>query len=284
MIEFERTVEVAVSAQALWDWHAAAGAFERLMPPWQRLQVEALPEGLRTGDGPVFSLRLGPFKRTWEAHHEWVEWPEVFIDVQRSGPFRHWRHEHRIQSLGESRSRLVDKVICSLPASLEGIPWVRRMATRELERLFSFRHQRMLQDIGRGTASQPGQGQTLLVTGSTGLIGQRLVPYLKNRGYQVRGLTRSPSEDNEFKWDPARGEMDPAALDQVDVVIHLAGENIAGGRWTERRKRRILQSRIDGTRTLVQAMHHPGRVLWLAPLASVPDAWATSASNGSLKH
>ncbi|HSH09574.1 MAG TPA: TIGR01777 family oxidoreductase [Oceanipulchritudo sp.] len=101
----------------------------------------------------------------------------------------------------------------------------------------------------------PGQRpQRVLVTGSSGFIGRRLVPFLENRGYEVRGLTRGPVGPGLFNWNPAKGIMDAAALDGVDAVIHLAGENIAAGRWTAARKRRILASRVDGTRTLVEAM------------------------------
>jgi uncharacterized protein (TIGR01777 family) len=86
------------------------------------------------------------------------------------------------------------------------------------------------------------------------LIGRRLVPYLKTLGYAVRGLTRGASRGDLFHWDPAAGRIDPKALDGVDAVIHLAGENIAGGRWTRERRRRILESRRQGTRTLVDGM------------------------------
>jgi len=104
----------------------------------------------------------------------------------------------------------------------------------------------------------------VLVTGSTGFIGRRLVPFLKARGYEVRGLTRGAAGPDQYQWNPAEQWMDPAALEGVSAVIHLAGENIAAGRWTKARKRRILASRVDGTRTLVEAMgkvHRPPEVL-----------------------
>ena len=112
----------------------------------------------------------------------------------------------------------------------------------------------MLNDLNRFPNGLPGRGRVVLVTGSTGLIGRRLVPYLRTLGYSVRGLSRHPVGKDMFRWDPSTGHIDPQALEGVDAVIHLAGENIAGGRWTESRKGRILQSRIDGTRTIVEAM------------------------------
>ena len=57
----------------------------------------------------------------------------------------------------------------------------------------------------------------------------------------------------EYRWDPAAGDVEPAALDGTDAVVHLAGETVAG-RWTADKKERILRSRVDGTRTLSEAL------------------------------
>ena len=253
-MQFERSIDVPVPVRSLWDWHAAPGAFERLMPPWRRLGPVHLPDGLSESDAPVFKIRMGPFARTWRARHEEVQCPGHFVDRQEAGPFRFWRHEHRFEALSETRSRLTDCVHYSLPMGLERFRWARLWAERELVRLFAFRHARMLADMERGVANLPGAGRIVLVTGSSGLVGQRLLPYLRTRGYMIRGLTRQPRQPHEYTWNPATGEVDPGALEGVDAVIHLAGENIASGRWTRARKSRILDSRVQGTRTLVEAM------------------------------
>ena len=66
-------------------------------------------------------------------------------------------------------------------------------------------------------------------------------------------LTRSERRGpGEFHWDPTAGEIDPAAFDGVDAVVHLAGETVAG-RWTDAKKRRIRDSRVLGTRLLAEA-------------------------------
>ena len=102
--------------------------------------------------------------------------------------------------------------------------------------------------------TSPEENPVVLVTGSSGFVGQRLVPYLESKGYVVRGLSRNPDSGGVFWWDPAAHSMDSKALEGVQGVIHLAGEGIAAGRWTEGRKKRILDSRVDTTRTLVQHM------------------------------
>lgn len=100
----------------------------------------------------------------------------------------------------------------------------------------------------------PGPG-TILVSGATGLIGRALVERLRAHGHTVRRLVR-PSSDplaDDRSWDPARGRLDPSALDGVTAVVHLAGEPVAH-RWTAARKAAIRDSRVQGTTLLARAI------------------------------
>lgn len=91
----------------------------------------------------------------------------------------------------------------------------------------------------------------ILVTGASGLVGAALVPALVAAGHRVTRLVRvQPRGSDEFRWDPDSGLLDPAALADCEAVIHLAGAGIAAGRWTRRRKARIRESRVAGTRLL----------------------------------
>ena len=92
----------------------------------------------------------------------------------------------------------------------------------------------------------------VLVTGSRGLIGSALVPELESAGHSVTRLVRGKPGRNEIRWDP-EGQLDPATLAGFDAVVHLAGESIAG-RWSDSKKQRISDSRIQGTHTLVNAL------------------------------
>lgn len=95
----------------------------------------------------------------------------------------------------------------------------------------------------------------ILVVGASGLVGTALVPRLISEGHEVLRLTRStPRDAQDISWNPERGELPPARLEGVDAVIHLAGENIAGARWTDAVKARIRSSRVNGTRLLSETL------------------------------
>ena len=94
--------------------------------------------------------------------------------------------------------------------------------------------------------------QTVAVTGASGLIGTALTAALEGRGDRVIPVGRRPPVGG-VAWDPVARRIDEAALEGVDAVIHLAGESI-DGRWTSSKKRRILDSRVEGTEVLVGAL------------------------------
>jgi uncharacterized protein (TIGR01777 family) len=101
-----------------------------------------------------------------------------------------------------------------------------------------------------------GSTMKILVTGSSGLVGSRLVLALQESGHDVVRLVRDKSQvaPGSAYWDPAGGHVDPAAIGDCDAAVNLAGESIAAGRWTERRKQAILDSRVESTRTIARAL------------------------------
>src|SRR6478752_1131586 len=95
----------------------------------------------------------------------------------------------------------------------------------------------------------------VLVSGATGLVGSELVPALTRQGHDVYRLTRSkPHEANDIVWDPDRHQLPKARLEETEVVVHLAGENIAAKRWNARFKEQLLRSRVEGTKLLCETI------------------------------
>lgn len=91
------------------------------------------------------------------------------------------------------------------------------------------------------------------ISGASGLVGGALRKRLEAEGVEVVAMVRSRDRDGIY-WSAERGELDEGALASVDAVVHLAGESLAAGRWTEAQKRRILESRVQGTGLIAGAL------------------------------
>lgn len=95
----------------------------------------------------------------------------------------------------------------------------------------------------------------ILLSGASGFIGSKVSTFLQQKGHEVIKLVRTPTQaPNEAFWDPQKAYIDPTALENLDAVINLAGENISDGRWTAEKKERILTSRISTTLLLAYSI------------------------------
>ena len=114
--------------------------------------------------------------------------------------------------------------------------------------------------------------RTILVTGASGLVGARLCSHLEGAGYNILRAVRRPARsDRELTWIPERGEVDQSKLVSVYGVVHLAGANIAGQRWSEHYKQEILESRVKGTQLISNA---------IASLPDVPRVFVCASAIG----
>lgn len=111
------------------------------------------------------------------------------------------------------------------------------------------------------------------ITGSTGLIGEALIASLAADGHQVQRVTRDPARagGDDVLWDVRADSIEADKLEGVDVVVHLAGEPIGAARWTEDTKRRIRDSRVQGTGLLART---------LAGLDQPPGVFLSSSAVG----
>ena len=95
----------------------------------------------------------------------------------------------------------------------------------------------------------------ILISGSHGLVGTALIKSLEPEGHEIFRLVRhAPGSRSEIEWSPDRYSIALARLEGFDAVIHLAGESIAEGRWSDEKKKRIRESRVKGTKLLGDAL------------------------------
>jgi uncharacterized protein (TIGR01777 family) len=108
-----------------------------------------------------------------------------------------------------------------------------------------------------------------LVTGSSGLVGSALVEFLFKKGYSIQCLRRNTGKEHTHFWVTQSPGLDDEC--KYKAVIHLAGENVANGRWTSTKKKRILNSRVEGTRQLVD---------YISQLTTMPEVFLCASAVG----
>lgn len=242
-MSIEHSSVLASPIHEVWDWHGRPGAFTRLAPPWQPATLLKESESLADGNAV---LRL-PGGLTWVSKHDPTLYdpPHRFVDVIAKGPLSslpvaallRWRHSHEFAEKGTSHTRLTDRVTTPI-------------GSKALRPMFRYRHQQLADDLAshRWAAAHTPQPITIAVTGSTGLVGAALCAFLTTGGHTVIRLVRRPSSgEHEREWDPMNPH--PALLEGTDAIVHLAGESIAG-RFTEKHKKAIRDSRVEPTRLL----------------------------------
>jgi hypothetical protein len=251
---FIKRTRLSTSAERAFQWHVRPGALERLTPPWTRLQVAERHGGIEDGGRVVLKMPIGPLWIRWNAmHFDYVE-NRQFRDRQVEGPFALWDHTHLFEPVSPDECDLEDRIEYAPPlgafGSVVGGPFIRPM----LERMFAYRHRITARDLavhGR----YDGRRLHFLISGASGLVGAQLCAFLSTAGHTVTAIMRRKPRTGErgVWWNPGSGQLDTHGLEPVDVVVHLAGESIAG-RWTTATKARIRDSRGAATRRLCESL------------------------------
>ncbi len=224
---FETTFE-GVKEEELYLWHLRPGAFNRLNPPWNPARLLSAHPGVF--DGAKVSLKVMGI--TWLLKHHDVIENIQFCDSQVKGPFFSYSHTHKFLSGG----RLKDEIRFNALGS--------SFIEKELRRVFKFRHEALRRDLAQHKNSRKLK---FLITGASGLVGSNLSSFLTSGGHEVDKLLRPKEWDGETRLDKDLGKY--------DCIVHLAGENIADGRWTKNKKEKILNSRVKSTELLAKSIH-----------------------------
>ncbi|OBH28568.1 TIGR01777 family protein [Mycobacterium sp. E342] len=243
-LEYSSVVDAPIAD--VFAWHTRPGAFTRLSPPWQPMRLVTEATSLRDGRA---TLAL-PGGLRWVAVHQpdGYDPPRRFVDaIGGDGlaalPARtavRWRHTHDFEDVGDGRTRVIDRVETPVPSAL-------------LRPMFTYRHRQLADDLAaHRLAAESGLAPaTVVVTGASGLVGSALTAFLSTGGHRVIRLVRRPAGGDEREWNP--DDPDPGLFEGVDAVIHLAGASIAG-RFTEKHRKAIRDSRIGPTSRLAEAV------------------------------
>ncbi|MEE1617786.1 TIGR01777 family oxidoreductase [Brachybacterium sp. J153] len=269
-MRIETVHRVAQAKSDVLAWYDRPGALVRLTPPGIASVEDPSVGGMRAGR--LVGARLGPaplpapLRPRWVLRHVESDPVGHFVDQQVSGPWRTWRHEHRLEAdgttgdtstagetatAGEASTVIRDSIEVELPRHLERLAPV---AESQIRRLLAFRARQLRDDLAFHARFRGVPRRTIAITGSSGLIGTQLAALLETGGHTVhRMVRRSEVGPGEISWDPRAGELDAADLEGVDVVINLAGRSIAT-RWTPDARREIRDSRLDGTALIARTL------------------------------
>ncbi|TFG66272.1 MAG: hypothetical protein E4H28_02435, partial [Gemmatimonadales bacterium] len=260
-LEIVRLVsDVSASVQRVWDWHTRPGALQRLIPPWEPIRVLKRNDGVEEGNRTTVRLGTSPIAVDWVSEHLAPEPYRSFADFQVKGPFGTWRHRHLFLPTGASTCQMEDRIEYELPCEPLGALVAGRYLRERIERGIAYRHRVVRRDLTLHGRVGLASGQRVGITGASGLIGSELSHVLTTGGHEPIAFAR-----------PASGTLEPASLEGLKAVVHLAGEPIDAGKWTSERRRRIRDSRVEGTRILSEA---------LAGLDAPPDVLICASAIG----
>lgn len=246
-----------VSAEDAFAWHARAGAFQRLMAPFEPLRVAHHDGHIRDGARVDLRVPVGPFSVPFQLEHRGYQAGSAFEDHQLRGPFAGYRHQHRF--VGATAQP--DQAVCELVDVIDyrmPLGWLGRLGRfvveGKLKRAFAWRAHLLAADLALHHRYRARPRLRVAVTGANGLLGRGLTAMLETGGHEVVRLVRRPARHaGEAPWSPAEGLLEPTQLGRLDAVVHLAGENLLG-RWTQKKKDAIRQSRALGTERLAQSL------------------------------
>ena len=242
------------TAEELYEWHCRPGALERLIPPWERTTVVNHSGGIDPGGQVVLQMHAGPVKYYWRARHIENHPGVLFRDIQERGPFARWVHTHRFTET-TAGGRLTDTIEFALPGQPMLPTWSVSPVRRILKRVFRYRHATLHDDIllHQRCSTQPLR---ILVSGASGVLGSALLPLLTTGGHEVWTLVRKQPDrrNREIYWNPGQNELNLTGIPAFDGVIHLAGDNIGDGRWTTDKKKRVIDSRVQGTGMIARTL------------------------------
>ncbi|QRZ61520.1 TIGR01777 family oxidoreductase [Rothia sp. ZJ932] len=276
MGSFKHTTVIARPVQEVIDWHLRPGALTRATPHWAG-SVE-LDKGVEKGMQARLKVAVpatkGLMTRNWTALIIEVT-DRSFTDTALEAPVAQWQHTHdfletanqtvvrdSIEFTLTPKDAVKERAVAKNSGALEfagnaltGIEAISdKVAERFFEKVFQARGARIEADLEFQERYADVAPQTIVIAGVSGMVGRQVSALLTTGGHTVRTLVRrAPQAEGEYRWDPDAGEIDESVFEGADAVIHLGGASI-NTRFTEKNKKKILESRVKSTALLARTL------------------------------
>jgi ligand-binding SRPBCC domain-containing protein len=210
---------VPVPAADLFAWHASDGAFERLVPPWQNVEVVSRSGSIRDGDELTMKINLGPVSTTWLALHDSYVDGKQFRDTQVAGPFCVWKHTHRVHEETSRSSILDDDIEFEVPFDRVASPFIGHIVHKEIRKMFRFRHLRTRLDLHHHDQNRERPRLDFAVVGSHPLAGQ-LRAFLTGGGHNEAEVSKASTLIDLRQISKAGGSALAVAGEQHLIALH----------------------------------------------------------------
>jgi ligand-binding SRPBCC domain-containing protein len=156
MMRFVKESRIGAPPSAVFAFHESPGALERLMPPWEKVELEEGGGSIKPGSRVVLKTWLGPLPLRWVAEHTEYEPGRMFADRQVSGPFASWSHRHLFLDDGVGGTILRDEVEYQPPLGWLGRWFASGLVEEKLRKMFDYRHETTRRIVEAGDF--PGAG------------------------------------------------------------------------------------------------------------------------------
>lgn len=233
-----QTCLLPVSVSEAFAWHTYPGAFERQIPPWTKIKILEKNGTIHDGDTIKIQYSFSFFSFLMKMKHQNYLEDKYFESVQQEGPFKSFIHRRSFDAVDQYTSKITDTI--SFESSYKF--WTKFLGhaflADEIENFFSYGQRTVLNDL-KLHSKYSKRKLKIMVTGSSGFVGRELVAFLTSGGHTVLPI----------KHDTYVQQLKNA--EGFDAIIHLAGENIASQKWTDERKKILLESRVEFTKQLL---------------------------------
>ncbi|MCB1136983.1 MAG: TIGR01777 family oxidoreductase, partial [Chlamydiia bacterium] len=261
---------IPVPVAELFTWHERPGALERMIPPWEHVEVIHKDSGVREGARVHLRMKQGLLSLDWIAQHGAYKRGAYFTDTQVKGPFSYWKHTHRFHSMSTGRSELEDQIEYSLPGGKLSNAGIGPLVDAKLRRTFAYRHRVVAHDLACAGRYPDLSPLRIAVAGPRGLLDDALCAFLRVAGHHVLRIVAAPhARPGDVLWDTKSGALDLSLLENTHTFVNLWAGHLPRRHWSQVQRKEMWEDRVHATRRLVEQ---------LSQLSSGPQTFINASS------